>query len=211
MLRVWKGTLGVRCTWCLSTWIHRAVGVALESLPLGADARVYELSSKGALVAYLRKRFLRLTCSEYFDDVAPGSFRGGTQCQDVQCLTFEDAVFELVTSTEVFEHVPDDAKGFREIFRVLRPGGYFVLTVPLSGTDTTVERAVIRNGQVINLLPPEYHGDRIRGLGRVLAFRNYGTDIRSRLEATGFTVEILTITQPKNAIRDGRVIVCRKP
>jgi SAM-dependent methyltransferase len=174
------------------------------------DAHVYELSSKGALVAYLRKRFPHLTCSEYFDDVAPGDFKGSTQCQDVQSLTYQDGAFELVTSTEVFEHVPDDARGFREIYRVLRPGGYFVLTVPLSGSDATVERAVIRDGQVLNLLPPEYHGDRIRGLGRVLAFRNYGTDICSRLEATGFAAEIRTITQPEYAIRDARVIVCRR-
>ena len=36
------------------------------------------------------------------------------------------------------------------------------------------------------LLPPEYHGDWIRGARRVLCFRNYGGDIVSRLLAAGF-------------------------
>jgi ubiquinone/menaquinone biosynthesis C-methylase UbiE len=32
----------------------------------------------------------------------------------VQRLSFADASFDLCTSTEVFEHVPDDRAGLRE-------------------------------------------------------------------------------------------------
>ena len=128
-----------------------------------------------------------LTCSEYFDDVPPGQRRDGVLCQDVQQLTFAGASFDLCTSTEVFEHVPDDLRGFREVRRVLKPGGIFLFTVPLTDAPATVERARLEHGHIIHLLPPEYHGDRIRGRHHVLAFRNYGRDIIDRLLVSGFT------------------------
>ena len=109
------------------------------------------------------------------------------QCQDVQGLTFDDATFDLCTSTEVFEHVPDDRKGFSEIRRVLRPGGRFVFTVPLTQAAKTVERARLVDGKLQHLLEPEYHGDVIRGQGKVLCFRNYGRDILDRLRDSGFS------------------------
>jgi len=111
----------------------------------------------------------------------------GVQCQDVQHLTFAAASFDVCTSTEVFEHVPDDARGFAELHRVLRPGGRLVFSVPLSPAASTVERARrLKDGEVEHLLPPEYHGDRIRGRGRVLAYRTYGFDVLERVAAQGF-------------------------
>jgi SAM-dependent methyltransferase len=91
-----------------------------------------------------------------------------------------------VTSTEVFEHVADDRKGFAEIRRVLRPQGSFVFTVPLDDADRTVERAELSDGKVRHLLPPAYHHDRIRGHEAVLVFRDYGRDIVERLRDAGF-------------------------
>jgi len=69
---------------------------------------------------------------------------------------------------------------------VLRPGGLFVFTVPLSGAAHTVDRARLSDGRVEHLLPAEYHGDRIRGQGRVLVYRDHGRDIVERLRASGF-------------------------
>ena len=49
---------------------------------------------------------------------------------DVQNLAFEDNSFDAVLSNEVLEHVPDDARGLREIFRILRPGGHLFVFSP---------------------------------------------------------------------------------
>jgi hypothetical protein len=46
---------------------------------------------------------VRTAASEYFNEVAPGAWRDGVQCQDVQRLTFADASFDVCTSTEVFD------------------------------------------------------------------------------------------------------------
>ena len=62
----------------------------------------------------------------------------------------------------------------------------------------------------MHYLPPEYHGDRIRGMGKVLAFRNYGMDIRDKLGSVGFRVTIRTIDDPRHAIKNAKVIRCDK-
>jgi SAM-dependent methyltransferase len=186
------------------------MGMVLEYLKLDPVLRVYELSSKGALVRFLRKRYRNLTVSEYYDDVKPGDYKDGVQCQDVQNLTHEDDSFGLVTSTEVFEHVPDDIRGFQEIHRVLKKDGYFIFTVPLTIKEKTVERACLEDGRIVHLLPPQYHGDRIRGSHKVLVYRNYGMDIVFRLESVGFAAEILRIHHARYGITDGKVIICRK-
>ena len=187
LVRLSASDIGVRCMRCAASAMTLSLAYALKELRpgLGSDV-VYELSSRGPLFEFLRREVPRLTSSEYFDDVEPGAWRGGVQCQDVQRLTFNDESFDVVTSTGVFEHVADDARGFREVRRVLRAGGVFVFTVPLSDAGETVERARMRNGAIEHLLPPEYHGDRIRGHGRVLAYRNYGRDIIGRLQKSGF-------------------------
>ncbi|APV49337.1 hypothetical protein BWI17_06375 [Betaproteobacteria bacterium GR16-43] len=171
--------------------------------------RVYELSSRGAFVRFLRGAGVDLTVSEFFEDVPRGEWRNGIQCQDVMALTHADGAFDLCTSTEVFEHVPDDLRGFREMLRVLRPGGYLAFTVPMAEGPTVV-RAVAGPEGPTHLLRPEYHGDRIRGAGRVLCYRTYGPDILDTLRAAGF--ESAKLVQPPSGWLGYRrpVVIARK-
>ena len=187
LVKLADDAISVRCIRCRASTIHMSILQVLQQLyPDLSGTATYEMSSRGPLFDYLRARAAKFTCSEFFDDVQPGAYRNGVQCQDVQALTYEDASFDLCTSTEVFEHVPDDYKGFREIRRVLRSGGRFVFTVPLTESATTIERAALQDGAVYHMLEPEYHGDAIRGHGQVLCFRNYGKDILERLRECGF-------------------------
>ncbi len=45
-------------------------------------------------------------------------------------IPFEDASFDSLISTQVFEHLTDPVKSAREAFRVLKSGGVMLLTVP---------------------------------------------------------------------------------
>lgn len=45
-------------------------------------------------------------------------------------LPFSDAAFDCVISFQVIEHIQRDAEFVREIHRVLRPGGQFIVTTP---------------------------------------------------------------------------------
>ncbi len=50
--------------------------------------------------------------------------------QDATQLHFEDNFFHVVICMEVVEHVSDEKKLMTEIYRILTPGGYAILTFP---------------------------------------------------------------------------------
>ncbi|TSC88395.1 MAG: group 1 glycosyl transferase [Microgenomates group bacterium Gr01-1014_16] len=45
-------------------------------------------------------------------------------------LPFKKSEFNKAVMSEVAEHLPDDVKGLKEVFRILKPGGVLCLTVP---------------------------------------------------------------------------------
>ena len=45
-------------------------------------------------------------------------------------LPFGDNTFDKAVMSEVAEHLPNDVKGLKEVYRVLKPGGVLCLTVP---------------------------------------------------------------------------------
>jgi SAM-dependent methyltransferase len=45
-------------------------------------------------------------------------------------LPFPDAAFDVVASFDVFEHIPDSDAHLREVRRVLRPGGSYLIQTP---------------------------------------------------------------------------------
>lgn len=49
---------------------------------------------------------------------------------DATRLPFADNRFDVVTMLDVLEHVEDDCAAVSEIYRVLKPGGVFILSVP---------------------------------------------------------------------------------
>lgn len=208
LLRWRDDELAVRCLRCRGSAIHLSLGTVLRTLrPQLAGLRVLELSSRGALARWLRRSGARVTFTEFVEDVAPGTVRDGVRIEDVQRLTFPDASFDVVTHTDVFEHVEDDAAGFRELRRVLAPGGLTVFSVPLSPAAATFERVRRQAGVLRHLAPPEYHGDRLRGAGRVLSWRDYGGDIVQRLQRAGFAQARLVPAAPGELFGRGRAIV----
>jgi SAM-dependent methyltransferase/GT2 family glycosyltransferase len=49
---------------------------------------------------------------------------------DATNLPFRDASFDVVTLFDVLEHIPADAQAVEEALRVLRPGGFVLITTP---------------------------------------------------------------------------------
>lgn len=180
--------VSVRCLSCGSTPIILSLISVLKGLITDLKSQQgYELSARGRLVKFLKKNCRKLNCSEYYDGLTSGEYHQGIQCQDVQKLSFENECFDFCTSTEVFEHVPDDSKGFAEIYRVLKPKGVFIFTVPLDMSTETIERAVLlSNGKIKHLHTPEFHGNPIQRDQPILAFRNYGYNILDKLQTAGF-------------------------
>lgn len=186
-VRLNDSMLGVRCAVCGAAPIATSIAnVLIKYEPDFKKKKLYELSTRGAFFEFLNKNVENIVFSEFMDDVQPGDSKNGVLCQDVQHLTFDGGEFDICTSTEVFEHVPDDIKGLKEIFRVLRDDGVFIFTVPLYDVEKTVDRVLIEEGEIVHLLEPEYHDDSIRGVSKVLVFRDYGHDIVKKLLDVGF-------------------------
>ncbi len=52
------------------------------------------------------------------------------QVAAAESIPFEDSTFDKILCLDTFEHVQDERKTAAEIFRVLKPGGVLVLSVP---------------------------------------------------------------------------------
>lgn len=213
----------LNCFFCKSVSRHRHVAKEIlrafsrpeesiaEAKPFLKTLKIYSASSGDALHRILGADNPNFIASEYFPDVPVGSEKNGVLCQNLESLTFERDSFDLVVTEDVLEHVANAEKAFSEIHRVLKRGGYHIFTVPLSLDSPTRERAILENGQVKHLLPPEYHGDPIRG--EILAFRNFGYDIFASLAALGFEAKLSSTflrDTLRYAIADSQVIVSRK-
>jgi len=188
-----------------------AIGDLVAARPFLADWRIHEFSLDGPIVEVLRP--LRLfTCSEFLDGVEGGTITtDDLMCQDLQHLRFHNDEFDLLISQDVFEHVPDAEAGFREVFRVLKPGGRHIFTVPYHPRrPETLVRAELTPDGIRHLLPPDYHGDPRRP-GGALAFRDFGGDLPATLTAIGFDVRLHRICHSEEP--GGLVVVfeTRKP
>lgn len=179
---------GVRCLRCSASTLHLMLGWALRTqVPDPGRCDACEFSARGPLVDWLRRHMRSLATSEFMEDAAPGEMHAGVRCEDMQCPSYADASFDLVSHTEVLEHVPDDARALRELRRILRPGGLMLFSVPLHAGASTVERARRHpDGRIEHLLPPVHHRDPLRAQG-ILAFRDYGRDLLERVRAAGFS------------------------
>jgi ubiquinone/menaquinone biosynthesis C-methylase UbiE len=52
------------------------------------------------------------------------------QTGDVHQLDFADGTFDYLLAAEVLEHLPDPRRALQELRRVVKPGGYLIVSVP---------------------------------------------------------------------------------
>ncbi len=86
-------------------------------------------------------RFYAKSCKNIFSvDVIPQYISVAKKRYDLnfsiasgESLPFHDNSFDAVVMNEVLEHIPDDKKVFSEVFRVLKPNGKFIISVPHKG------------------------------------------------------------------------------
>lgn len=99
---------------------------------------------------------------------------------DITDIVCDSASFDAVICIHVLEHVEDDMKAMRELYRVIRPGGWVLVQVPLdAGRASTFEDPAAVSEK-----------ERLRLYGKEDHVRIYGLDIGERLEAAGFAVDV---------------------
>jgi 2-polyprenyl-3-methyl-5-hydroxy-6-metoxy-1,4-benzoquinol methylase len=90
-------------------------------------------SGSGDLVKLLKNKFRTISsCCDYTDELMklPGQHVDIVDLNIEQKLPYQENTFDIVTATEVIEHLEDFRAILREIYRVLKPGGVCVLSTP---------------------------------------------------------------------------------
>ncbi len=128
---------------------------------------------------------------------------------DICDLPFESDTYDIIFCNHVLEHIPDDTKAMRELYRVLKPGGMAILQIPQDlKRATTFEDNSITDPK-----------ERAAIFGQYDHVRIYGYDYFDKLRTIGFRVEEVDYTQTltatevtKYCLAQGEILpVCYKP
>jgi len=128
---------------------------------------------------------------------------------NITALPYPDQTFDAILCNHVLEHIPDDHTAMQELHRILKPGAWAILQVPIDTTRSiTFEDATITDPH-----------QRQQLFGQIDHVRVYGRDYPDRLQQAGFTVKIdpfvrtLSETEQKkhglNATED--IYLCTRP
>jgi hypothetical protein len=147
--------------------------------------RIWEPGEKGPFPRHFSK-LPHYERSAYRQDAEPGEIRDGVRCEDLMATTFASESFDLIITSDIFEHVRKPALGFREMCRVLRPGGAHVFSIPVTAPmrPTTVERVDTSGDDDVFLVEPAYHNTH-------LVYNDFGEDLLEVLEVAGFRTEVV--------------------
>lgn len=193
------------CPRCNAKARHRRIWLHLlrQGDLWGGPRRVLEVAPVWAFA----RRFLAISSIRYTGiDLRPAGPHV-TRVGDLTALPVPDASIDVALCIHVLEHVPDDRRAIGELYRVLAPGGWALVSVPLRFDQPTLEDPGITDP-----------GERLRLFGEEDHVRQYGPDLRDRLEAAGFEVELDRADHlPEHEVRryglrrDEHLFTCRKP
>ena len=170
---------------------------ALETWPTQA-LTLLETSGYRATPTRLARKF------RYINLMYESSVRDGVR-GDLSRLCLSDDSLDVVLSADVFEHVRDDESAWREVYRVLKPGGYLVLQVPALGElESTEVRVEVRDGEDVHLMEPEFHAE------NTLVYRKYGADLLEKLSSLGFAVLHRRAAYRRHRIGEQSIVVAQK-
>lgn len=130
----------------------------------------------------LRDLLLKLKNVDYLtSDLDPGKVM---EQMDITIIGYPENSFDAILCNNVLEHIPDDRKAMRELYRVLKPGGWAILQVPVSKVlEETFEDFSITSPQ-----------EREKHFGQKDHVRIYGNDYIRKLTKAGFAVETFNWT-----------------
>jgi SAM-dependent methyltransferase len=145
--------------------------------------------------------------SEFLERAPGGAVLDGVRREDLTRLTYADASFDIVLTSETLEHVAGLNAALGEIRRVLKPGGRHVFTIPLlPGVVRTFARAVIEDGRLVQRAPAIAHPGGDVGYP---VFTEFGADFPDLLRAAGFELEVRFGPVREDDL--AQVYVCRRP
>lgn len=96
---------------------------------LNANANVFRGSVLDIGGGRKRGKFVAPKTQKWiFADITP-ELKPDVIC-NVEKMQFDDESFDAIKATELFEHVENPEEGIKECYRVLKKGGYFIISMP---------------------------------------------------------------------------------
>ena len=189
----------------LSLERHRLMWLYLknETNFFSAPLRVLHIAPEQAFL----KRFRKMSNLEYttLDIESPLADIKA----DIRELPLEDDSYDVIFCNHVLEHIPEDIQAMKELYRVMKPGGWGIFQVPMKyNMQDTYEDFSITSPQ-----------ERQKHFGQYDHVRWYGMDYFERLRSAGFDVDTNYSTdqfsqedQKKFALMKGEILpVVKKP
>lgn len=104
---------------------------------------------------------------------------------DICDLPFKDNSFDVVFCNHVLEHITDDKKAMKELFRVMKKGGFGIFQIPqdMSREKTFEDNSIIDKKE------------RTEIFGQYDHVRVYGKDYFNKLRSVGFKVDEIDYTK----------------
>lgn len=201
-----------RCPYCNSLERHRFVYLVflkklqhifsrdnIKLLHFAPESVMYNLFNSNENIEYCPVDFAPEKY-DYIENIYPKSV-------NMENIPFEDDTFDMVYNSHVLEHVADDEKAMRELYRVVKRDGICIVMVPMSKNYETLEKEEYNTPEL--RLKYYYQKDHLR---------LYGFDIKEKLESVGFEVEMVTssdlIPNDDNrkllGIKKNKVFICKK-
>jgi SAM-dependent methyltransferase len=192
------GRWDARCLNCGSRERHRLLHLWVTEG--GGD----KLAGKRILHFAPEKVVMRMMRDNPLYETADLLQAGVTHKVDITRVPLPDASYDVVMANHVLEHIPDDAAAMRELFRLLKPGGFALLTVPVNPSrQETYENPDVKT-------PAE----RWAHFSAHDHLRYYGLDFADRLTAAGFVVDTFRMSPPEEVryalLRTEWVYIARK-
>lgn len=170
----------IYCPSCLSAARDRLIKEILSAKSNINKKTILHLAPEKHLYNFIKSKATVVT-----GDFQPINYKAidpSIQFADATKLKFDNGTFDFVIANHIMEHIPDDLKAMKEIFRVLKPGGTAILQVPFSESILkTLEEPEINDPQKQSALFGQKDHIRIYQLN----------DYIKRLEKTGFKVKYI--------------------
>jgi SAM-dependent methyltransferase len=159
--------------------------IEMEPYP---DSEIYITEQITPIYTYFKNKYPNTVGSEFLGKRCPfgSEDKNSVRNETLTALSFPDQSFDILVSLDVLEHIPDYMLAFKECARVIRTGGKMMWSVPfVENSHTNMIRAKIEDGEVVHILPPEYHGDPLSSDG-VLCFQHFGWEMLEQMLEAGF-------------------------
>lgn len=192
-----------RCPKCNSIGRERMVQLFLKEGEKYKGKDILHVAPEISLSNWLQNKKCKYVAIDKKEGYYANKYPANVKNADITHLEFCDESFDIIICNHVLEHVIDDHQAIKELYRVLRYGGFAIIQVPMAlDLENTIENIAASEEEKFNLY------------GHIDHKRLYGyKSFKTLLEHYGFNVVPTAIRF--NAIKYGfdveeKLMVCYK-